>query len=125
MKKNLLLSAMVMAVMFTAAGCTDFAVKQNDTVQNTTGTLLQGMGVGVGLADAQAVQLVLDNLNTTRSWRSIYGSDITVTPSPAFYEVTTKRWCRHVLIAVNAQSNRFDVYRTDKGWVRNNPAKKS
>ena len=66
--------------------------------QDVKGTLLEGMGDKVGLADARAAYTVLENCNTFKSWKSVYGARISIRPSIAQISNKNHKWCREVTI---------------------------
>lgn len=125
-KKIYFLLPVVIAIAF-SSGCATVDDKQSKLAQeqsgqNTAGTLLEGTGASVGRADVQILNTILDQLQTQQSWVSAYGGRISVTPSTVLFDPKNQRWGRNVLIDVNGVQKQVFAVRTANGWVKYNPA---
>jgi hypothetical protein len=133
--RKLLLQLLIITLALTINACASFKpmlasfkpaliskseAQQLSLGKNVKDTLLEGMSNKVGLADARATLMVLEQLNTTRKWVSVYGAYILIRPSLAQYSAEKKQWCRELMINVDEEKKVVTLCRRDnhKRWYR-------
>jgi hypothetical protein len=117
MKK--IITKLFLVTLLTAfiSGCNTTVAKQRALGQDLTGTLLEGMGPGLGVSDVQILEVLLDNLVASHGWISIWGSEIIVSPALARYMRYDREWGRNILIRVDGSLDaHMDVRKTEQGW---------
>lgn len=119
MKKKVALLSVLMVGLLLSGCSTMSSYQQKKLGQNTKGTLLEGMGATVGVADARAADTVVDRLNGGRSWKSVFGGHVTITPSQALYDERNNRWCRQVIINVDKNRKVVNLCKSTYGaWTK-------